>query len=41
VSAAGIITGYPDGTFKPKESATRAEACFIIKLMAEKLSMLK
>ena len=26
----GIITGYPDNTFKPKENATRAEAATVI-----------
>ena len=27
---AGIITGYPDGTFKPGAPITRAEACTIV-----------
>ncbi|SFK18172.1 N-acetylmuramoyl-L-alanine amidase [Halobacillus dabanensis] len=26
----GIITGYPDGTFKPKESMTRGEMAYLI-----------
>ncbi|MDE6357242.1 MAG: S-layer homology domain-containing protein, partial [Eubacteriales bacterium] len=26
----GIITGYPDNTFKPKNKVTRAEASVII-----------
>ena len=30
---AGIITGFPDGEFKPLENATRAEAIVIIKRM--------
>jgi hypothetical protein len=27
---AGIITGFPDGTFRPQSQATRAEACAIL-----------
>ena len=30
ISEKGIITGYPDGTFKPKNYATRAEAATVI-----------
>ena len=30
MSSAGIITGYPDGTFKPYNTLTRAEAAVII-----------
>ncbi|MCR4427756.1 MAG: S-layer homology domain-containing protein [Caldiserica bacterium] len=26
----GLIKGYPDGTFRPENPATRAEACAII-----------
>ncbi|QIB68573.1 S-layer homology domain-containing protein [Aminipila butyrica] len=34
---AGIITGYSDGKFKPKNTATRAEACtMIIRLLEAK-----
>ena len=29
-AAAGLITGYPDGAFKPKANATRAEAAVIL-----------
>ena len=29
-AAAGLITGYPDGSFKPKANATRAEAAVIL-----------
>ena len=29
-SRKGIITGYPDNTFKPKANATRAEAVTVI-----------
>ncbi|MFC4403547.1 S-layer homology domain-containing protein [Gracilibacillus xinjiangensis] len=29
-TAKGVITGYPDGTFRPKHSITRAEASVII-----------
>lgn len=29
-TAAGLITGYPDGTFRPKANATRAEAAVIL-----------
>ena len=29
-AAAGLIVGYPDGTFKPKANATRAEAAVIL-----------
>lgn len=28
--AAGILTGYPDGSIRPKATATRAEACVIV-----------
>lgn len=36
VSAAGIIHGYPDGTFRPNESVTRAEMAKLV-AMAMKL----
>jgi hypothetical protein len=29
-NAAGIISGYPDGTFKPLSEATRAEAVVML-----------
>ncbi|NMB36305.1 MAG: hypothetical protein GX989_08490, partial [Firmicutes bacterium] len=29
-TAAGLIAGYPDGTFKPKANATRAEAAVVL-----------
>ncbi len=29
-TAAELITGYPDGTFKPKDNATRAEAMVVL-----------
>ncbi|MCL2619510.1 MAG: S-layer homology domain-containing protein, partial [Defluviitaleaceae bacterium] len=29
IQAAGIIAGFPDGTFRPQESATRAEVATI------------
>ena len=29
-TSAGLITGYPDGSFKPKANATRAEAAVIL-----------
>ena len=32
----GIINGYPDQTFKPKNNATRAEAVVMIKNFIEK-----
>lgn len=28
--SAGILTGFPDGTFRPDESITRAQACAVI-----------
>lgn len=36
VSEAGILDGYPDGTFKPKNSLTRAQAAKVIYLAIEK-----
>lgn len=30
VSAAGIMFGYPDGTFKPDNTLTRAESCIVL-----------
>lgn len=35
LKASGIIAGYSDGTFKPQNSATRAEVCKIIALMMQ------
>ncbi|MBR2490177.1 MAG: DUF11 domain-containing protein [Ruminiclostridium sp.] len=29
-SELGLITGYPDGTFRPEQNITRAEACTIV-----------
>jgi hypothetical protein len=29
-ASAGILSGYPDGTFRPEIEATRAEACAVI-----------
>ena len=29
-TTAGLITGYPDGAFKPKDNATRAEAAVVL-----------
>ena len=29
-AAHGILTGYPDGTLRPKQSVTRAEAVKIL-----------
>ena len=28
----GVIEGYPDGTFRPESTITRAEACVIVVL---------
>ncbi len=36
--ALGIITGYPDGSFRPDETATRAEAVVMIVRLVKKLS---
>lgn len=36
VYAAGIITGYPDGTFKPDGTATRAEASAMLVRLIDK-----
>lgn len=36
IARAGLISGYPDGTFRPKDNATRAEAS---KLLAEVLEI--
>jgi hypothetical protein len=30
VQAAGVLTGYPDGTFRPDQALSRAEAVIII-----------
>ncbi|MDR2360704.1 MAG: S-layer homology domain-containing protein [Oscillospiraceae bacterium] len=32
----GLITGYEDGTFAPKKSATRAEVCAILSRLSER-----
>ena len=34
----GIITGYPDGTYKPKNSLTRAEGLTVIRRIVDKTS---
>ena len=36
MSALGIITGYPDGTFKPDQNITRAEAMTLINRVLER-----
>ena len=36
MSALGIITGYPDGTFKPDQNITRAEAMTVINRVLER-----
>ena len=36
MSALGIITGYPDGTFKPDQNITRAEAMTMINRVLER-----
>lgn len=35
--AAGVLSGYPDGTFKPKGTLTRAEASIVIMLLQNML----
>jgi hypothetical protein len=40
VVQAGIITGFPDGTFKPAEQATRAEAVVMLKRMLQFLQFM-
>lgn len=37
----GVLTGYPDGTFQPKLTATRAEAAVIVIRLLEKVKELK
>lgn len=32
----GLIGGFPDGTFRPKSNATRAQACVVLNKMQEK-----
>ncbi|MCI6720268.1 MAG: S-layer homology domain-containing protein [Clostridiales bacterium] len=27
---AGVVGGYPDGSFRPQRAATRAEACVML-----------
>jgi len=34
--AAGIVGGYPDGTFRPDGTLTRAEACKVISILLQK-----
>ena len=31
----GVLTGYPDGTFKPSANLTRAEACTVVRRLTE------
>lgn len=35
-----IVTGYPDGTFKPNESPTRAENCVMYNRLLEKVEIM-
>ena len=30
LAARGIVNGYPDGTFKPEQTATRAEVAVML-----------
>jgi hypothetical protein len=39
--ANGVVNGYPDGTFKPRSTATRAEACVMINRLVDKVKELK
>lgn len=32
----GLVGGFPDGTFRPKSNATRAQACVVLNKMQEK-----
>ncbi|WP_135553319.1 S-layer homology domain-containing protein [Paenibacillus cymbidii] len=36
LAAAGIVGGYPDGTFRPDGTLTRAEACKVISILLQK-----
>lgn len=31
----GLVTGYPDGTFRPEEPMTRAEVCAVLRRLTE------
>ncbi|OXM85682.1 S-layer homology domain-containing protein [Paenibacillus rigui] len=37
IAASGIVTGYPDGSFRPQASVTRAEAAKMIYMLLESL----
>lgn len=39
LAAAGIVAGYPDGTFRPAGTLTRAEACKVISVLLQKQGM--
>ncbi|MFT9495336.1 S-layer homology domain-containing protein, partial [Anaerosolibacter sp.] len=39
VESLGLMNGTPDGSFKPKDNATRAEAIVVIKHLMEKLDI--
>ena len=40
VSAAGLMEGYEDGTFRPNESMTRAEVATVLWRLLNKLGVI-
>ena len=40
-AATGLLTGYPDGTFRPEKTVTRAEACVVLQRLLDHKGLLR